>query len=336
MGTFSLQAWAQRVERACYRLDRSTPDWLEQIALALRPVLDIDGLGVAGGFYECPDPCSLTPKLILGYGMQPELETLLLRGISTLSPSYVAATFSSSGMGPGSYFQDWTSIGPVRDGSLESFGLADTCAIRAADLGGSGIWFVSFRKQTFQLTGAEWRAFAQVRRHIALAHRLRRRLAGKPLAVEHADVALDHGGRVLHVQAPAPSCLLQHLSAAAAALDEQHGPNALAEANAQDTQWTAVEHVEADGRRYVLAFRNTPGSAGIELLSTREREVLSRVVNGRAAKEIAYDLGLAHSTVRVLLARAATKLGARSRAELLEKAVCFAQHTDNGAATTRS
>jgi DNA-binding CsgD family transcriptional regulator len=36
-------------------------------------------------------------------------------------------------------------------------------------------------------------------------------------------------------------------------------------------------------------------------------------------KLIAYELGLAHSTIRVLLARAAQKLGARSRAELLER-----------------
>jgi DNA-binding CsgD family transcriptional regulator len=32
---------------------------------------------------------------------------------------------------------------------------------------------------------------------------------------------------------------------------------------------------------------------------------------------IAYELGLAHATVRVLLARAAAKLGARSRVELI-------------------
>jgi DNA-binding NarL/FixJ family response regulator len=40
---------------------------------------------------------------------------------------------------------------------------------------------------------------------------------------------------------------------------------------------------------------------------------------GRSNKLIAYELGLAHSTVRVLVARAAEKCGARARAELMAR-----------------
>jgi DNA-binding NarL/FixJ family response regulator len=54
-----------------------------------------------------------------------------------------------------------------------------------------------------------------------------------------------------------------------------------------------------------------------ERLTSREREVVTRALRGSANKVIAYDLGLAHSTVRVLMARAASKLGAHSREELL-------------------
>jgi two-component system, LuxR family, response regulator FixJ len=59
---------------------------------------------------------------------------------------------------------------------------------------------------------------------------------------------------------------------------------------------------------------------GIEGLTARERQVVALALNGVDNKVIAYDLGLAHSTVRVLIARAALKLGARSRHELLERA----------------
>jgi DNA-binding CsgD family transcriptional regulator len=52
-------------------------------------------------------------------------------------------------------------------------------------------------------------------------------------------------------------------------------------------------------------------------LTARERDVVARALRGCANKVIAYDLGLAHSTVRVLMARAAIKLGAHSRDELL-------------------
>jgi DNA-binding NarL/FixJ family response regulator len=55
------------------------------------------------------------------------------------------------------------------------------------------------------------------------------------------------------------------------------------------------------------------------LLTTRECEVVSQALRGHCNKLIAYDLGLAQPTVRVLLARAATKLGVHSRKELLEK-----------------
>jgi DNA-binding CsgD family transcriptional regulator len=40
---------------------------------------------------------------------------------------------------------------------------------------------------------------------------------------------------------------------------------------------------------------------------------------GRSNKLIAYELGLAHATVRVLTARAASKLGVTSRAALLAR-----------------
>jgi len=53
------------------------------------------------------------------------------------------------------------------------------------------------------------------------------------------------------------------------------------------------------------------------VLSGRERQVLELAALRRSNKLIAYELGLAHATVRVLLSRAASKLGATSRAALV-------------------
>jgi DNA-binding CsgD family transcriptional regulator len=58
---------------------------------------------------------------------------------------------------------------------------------------------------------------------------------------------------------------------------------------------------------------------GPESLSDREREVLTLAAMQRSNKLIAYELGLSDSTVRVLLTRACRKLGARSRAEAIER-----------------
>jgi DNA-binding CsgD family transcriptional regulator len=52
-------------------------------------------------------------------------------------------------------------------------------------------------------------------------------------------------------------------------------------------------------------------------LSLRERQVLNSASKGRTNKEIAHELGIAHSTVRVLLARASHKLRARTRDEVI-------------------
>jgi DNA-binding NarL/FixJ family response regulator len=85
-------------------------------------------------------------------------------------------------------------------------------------------------------------------------------------------------------------------------------------------RWTMLDHYESDGKRFVLAMENRPKPPSLGLLSQREHQVLSLALLGLKNKQIAQRLGLAHSTVRVLFARAATKVGARSRKELLEKA----------------
>jgi DNA-binding NarL/FixJ family response regulator len=59
---------------------------------------------------------------------------------------------------------------------------------------------------------------------------------------------------------------------------------------------------------------------GLDLLSNRERQVLMLSLLGERSKSIACELGLAASTVRVLLRRAAVKLECRSHQELQEKA----------------
>jgi len=45
-------------------------------------------------------------------------------------------------------------------------------------------------------------------------------------------------------------------------------------------------------------------------LSAREHQVVSLVGEGKSRKEVAFELNIAHATVRVLYARARKKLGA--------------------------
>ena len=56
-------------------------------------------------------------------------------------------------------------------------------------------------------------------------------------------------------------------------------------------------------------------------LSAREREIVRLVALGASGPEIADELGISHDTVRTHVRNAMTKLGARSRAHLVAKAL---------------
>ena len=82
--------------------------------------------------------------------------------------------------------------------------------------------------------------------------------------------------------------------------------------------WTLLEHWENDGKHFVLVQRNDAAVFGFETLTPRERQALGLVARGLSNKCVAYEMGIAASTVSVLLLRAARKLGTSSRAELIE------------------
>jgi DNA-binding CsgD family transcriptional regulator len=84
-----------------------------------------------------------------------------------------------------------------------------------------------------------------------------------------------------------------------------------------DGTWSLVDHVEAGGRRMVLAVRNAPGVVDPRALTPLERDVLGLALMGRSNKWIGYALGIAPSTVADHLSRASRKMGARSRTELI-------------------
>ena len=78
-------------------------------------------------------------------------------------------------------------------------------------------------------------------------------------------------------------------------------------------QWTLVDAYECNGTRYIVARENQANVRGLARLSSRERQAVAYVAAGQSTKETAYALGISANTVRVLLARAAAKLGAKTR-----------------------
>jgi DNA-binding NarL/FixJ family response regulator len=81
-------------------------------------------------------------------------------------------------------------------------------------------------------------------------------------------------------------------------------------------RWTIVDQVDTDGRRFLLARKNDAVHPVAALATTRERQVALLGARGLSNKNMAYELGIAQSTVSSTLRNVLARLGLRSRYEL--------------------
>ncbi|MCB9736864.1 MAG: response regulator transcription factor [Deltaproteobacteria bacterium] len=201
----------------------------------------------------------------------------------------------------------------------ETTGLADVLGASVAWRPRRGLWVAAPTR------GALWtRAQVALLRHV-MAH-LRCALRLRNTAETAAEAVLDAGsGRILHAEGSAQaSTARDRLRAQARSLDR-----ARARAGAQDAEaamraltglvqgtWTLVDAFESDGRHLVVARRNATLAPSAARLTRREREVALLAATGTSNKLIAYELGLAPSTVATHLQKAMRKLGVDTRVGL--------------------
>lgn len=105
-----------------------------------------------------------------------------------------------------------------------------------------------------------------------------------------------------------------------AAIALRRAPNARSSWNAES--WDIVDLQHASDATYLLAREHEEETPARHVsLSLRERAVAARAARGLSNKEIAYELGIAVSTVAGHLAKAASKLGAATRVDLIKAVV---------------
>jgi two-component system response regulator FixJ len=75
--------------------------------------------------------------------------------------------------------------------------------------------------------------------------------------------------------------------------------------------------LDRHGQRHDQDLRLAQIQDRLRLLSTREREVMQGVAEGKANKVVAYELGLSTRTVEVYRSNVMTKMGAQSLSELV-------------------
>jgi len=84
-------------------------------------------------------------------------------------------------------------------------------------------------------------------------------------------------------------------------------------------RWSIVDWFDTDGRRFILARPNPPEVLDPRGLTEQECQVVTYILLGETNKLVAYRLGLSPSRVSGLLKSAMRKLGAKNKADLVQK-----------------
>jgi DNA-binding CsgD family transcriptional regulator len=211
---------------------------------------------------------------------------------------------------------------------LHPRGVRDLWGIRVGDVSGMhALLALPLRRQ--QTTSSTRRVMGErLAAHLAAGLRLRRALAaaGASWKAEDGEAVLTTGGVAAHaVGAARGRDARAELRSAVMAMERARGrlqkdnPDlALAIWRGLVAgQWSLVDRFESDGRRYLIAHRNVPQVTDPRRLSARERQVVAYARLGHSNKLIAYELGLAVSSIGTHLARAMAKLGLRTRRDLI-------------------
>lgn len=313
---------------AGYRLDLDDGAYVRELLELASPLLD-RGLGTFGYTYDASGSgAPIRDHFTSGGAFQP----------SWLPPFYEALARTQLEGGPQQpmAFSVWAGLTcgqasqvPGMAPYLPLFahigGAQDAFAINALDASGHGLWLAAPWPTKEPFDADLVTLLTRLAAHLTAAGRLRRRVQPKP----EADAILAPNGEILHAS-DLPTVEAARSELRQATLDFEQARSRELRSDVEgatrrwrplvSSRWTLLDEFDSDGRRFVIAAENAPPTrAARRDLSEREHQVLTQAHLGHSQKEIAYELGLADSTVRVLLHRAAQKLGVSTREEALER-----------------
>jgi DNA-binding CsgD family transcriptional regulator len=176
---------------------------------------------------------------------------------------------------------------------------------------GRGISFVHRVQAPQPLTETERAFWTRVGHHIARALQFR-------VAFEHS--AARSPGSDMHA-ARSPKLHIQRLSRRARA--QEDFADAATDAarwweELLQGKWAIIDHLQEERHSVYVAVANAELEQDPKKLTPREREIVELAATATSPKSIAFDLGLATSTVSVHLSNALRKLGLDDRYELIQ------------------
>jgi len=314
------------VVEAAYRVEDDEDVWLSGIRTSVSALLPNTNVRASLSFiYRAPSAASLRVDRVSADGIDGLEAAQALTRDAAKDPDYVRDSLLLrpcdfvSGV-PGTERQEgWQAV-------RAALGVVDGLAINGLDPSGLGVINLLLLTRRPSLSTARRSTLAHVAAHVVAGLRLRRRLALAEDRVAEADAVLSVDGQVAHAVGSARlKDSRESLRSAARALARARGRLRRDDADRAvldwkvlvEHRWSLLDHFDRDGKRYLLACRNSPTSLASSLLTPREREVVLLAARGHSNKLIGYELGIATSTVGVLLNRAAARLGVRTRRALI-------------------
>jgi DNA-binding CsgD family transcriptional regulator len=311
-----------------YRVDQPREAWLQGVLQTLSTVFD-ESARFAGVFYDLADGQCVDSAQVEVLGDQPELQRVLeaLHQGPALQRNVVSAYRNTLAATATEFITDVQAFAPICARQFQA-GMRDTLLINGASPFGVGCALNVFYPRALSFTDDQRELLKSIAVHLSTAHRLQRKLAAATV-----EAILTDTGNLEHVDSPIDlRTLKSNLQDAVAQRRwarkraRQDGKHALhAWKGMVERRWTLVDAYETDGKHYIVARCNLVEAPKTPELSEREREVVALAAIGRSNKFIAYELGLAHSTVRVLCHRAMQKLGVTTREALVDRVRAAAQ-----------
>jgi DNA-binding CsgD family transcriptional regulator len=205
--------------------------------------------------------------------------------------------------------------------ALQHEGLGDAIGVRGHNPDGRGLVLAAATAGAATLAPRVAGALTRVAPHLAAAARLR--FGPRPHShVDSAEAVFSPKGRLQHLASDlgthAARILPEAVAGRLAANTTREDPRRALELWRAliAGKWSIVDHVDTDGKRFILAKRNPPGVRDPAALTESERLVLLYASWGHSNKLIAYETGFSASTVSIQLRSALRKLRLKSRAEL--------------------
>lgn len=320
------------VIEAAYSLHGTEAEWLQGLALASAPLLDV-GLGLAVTSVDLV-PEGARMRDVACTGGPPSVRDAVCRFLTECTPSIIhtafhlensvpVRAFSSAVGGPQKVAEDPASEAMFRLGIRDAMGILGADGNHRVSI---SVWLPSSRGVDRRFV-ARW---CRVASHLGAGFRLRRKLLGdrnghpESPGLAEGDAVLTPDGGVRHAEASVGKGRGM-LGRAVVAMERARGE--LRSENPDEAldawrglvagQWSLVDQFDEEGERFLVARKNDPDVHPFAGLTQRERQVLSCRARGLPLKLISYELGFSNGAVSKSLSAGMGKLGIASDLELV-------------------